>query len=64
MASTTALAGYKVGEISQALLKKHRKAKTEKEENVELNALFSSASLFQPEFVPLAPKVRLTKFFY
>lgn len=58
MASTDSLAGYKVGEISQALLTKDRKAKTVKNENVQLNALFSSANLFQPQFVSVTSKVR------
>ena len=59
MASDSTLTGYKVGEISQALLTKERKKKTGKEKNVELHALFSSASLFQPQFVPVTPKVGL-----
>lgn len=56
--TTSALAGYRVGEISQALLTNKRPRKKENNENDKLNALFSSARVFQPEFVPVAPKVR------
>ena len=48
------LAGYKVGEISQALLTKPKKKKAENKENSELDALFSTAGLFQPQFVSAA----------
>ena len=62
MASGNTLAGYKVGEISQALLSKQKKSRTDKKENNELNALFSSPSLIQPQFVTVTTKVRGMKF--
>ena len=64
MASCNALSGYRVGEISQALRTKQKKTKTDRKENVELNALFSSSGLFQPEFVAVAPKVSQRKEVY
>lgn len=60
MASGSALSGYKVGEISEALLTKQKKSRTGKKENIELNALFSSPGLIQPQFVAVASKVRGT----
>lgn len=54
-ASCSTLAGYKVGEISQVL---HTKAENKAAPDDKLKALFSSAKLFQPEFVAIAPKVR------
>ena len=61
MASGHALSGYKVGEISEALLTKQKKSRTGKNENIELNALFSSPSLIQPQFVTIASKVSDSK---
>jgi len=49
---------YKVGEISQALLTKNTTKKNASYGNEKLDALFSSARSFQPEFVPITPKVR------
>ncbi|XP_044162690.1 RNA-binding protein 34-like isoform X1 [Acropora millepora] len=54
MAASGMLAEFKVGEISQALLSKPKKKKVERKENSELDALFSTAGLFQPQFVSAA----------
>lgn len=48
------LSEFKVGEISQALLSKPKKKKVERKENTELDALFSTPGLFQPQFVSAA----------
>ncbi|XP_068729915.1 RNA-binding protein 34-like [Montipora capricornis] len=56
MAVANGLSGYKVGEISQVLLSKQREKKKEGKENAKLSALFSSANVFQPQFVSLTTK--------
>ena len=56
--NTRPFSEYKVGEISQALLTKNTTKKNGSYGNEKLDALFSSARSFQPEFVPITPKVR------
>ena len=56
--STRAFAGYRVGEISEALVTKGTTAKLTSSGNGKLNALFNSAKLFSTEFVPVIAKVR------
>ena len=56
--STRVVVGYRIGEISQALVTKNTTKQSESNENEKLNALFSSASVIQAEFVPIIPKVR------
>ena len=56
---TRSFAEYKVGEISQALLGKNTAKNPGNYGNEKLGALFGSARLLQPEFVPITPKVRV-----
>ena len=60
MAASGMLAEFKVGEISQALLSKPKKKKVEVKENSELDALFSTAGLFQPQFISAASRSKVS----
>ncbi|XP_078350634.1 RNA-binding protein 34-like isoform X1 [Oculina patagonica] len=55
--STRPFVGYRVGEISQALVTKDAAIKSDSKENGKLNALFTSARVFQPAFVPIISKI-------
>jgi len=57
---TRSFAEYKVGEISQALLGKNTAKNLGNYGNEKLGALFGSARLLQPEFVPITPKMSKT----
>ena len=55
---TPSFAEYKVGEISQALFAKNTAKNPDKYGNEKLDALFRSARLLQPGFLPVTHKVR------